>query len=177
MGNNEYLKHEILHSSVSNVASKKKTVLCLSLYVFLLVIISIVLYIIRKSKYDYKVQEAVSNYYNESNIVESFEFYYNEKCSDVICIVDEINNIDIGFITTFDEGKTFNYVMGIDDIDSKSYYAMQSPTSEYYIKVKLFDVKSEIPSSTNGKIIEICNDGKKAWLCFNNVKFTQNKIE
>lgn len=93
--------------------------------------------------YETQLCAALLEQYQKYNLIDYFNFYYNNEITDVFAIVeDENGRYDIGFVVTSDAGETFDFEIAVDDIEYGKSYVMDSATGTHSVIIDV-GVKSE----------------------------------
>lgn len=93
--------------------------------------------------YETQLCAALLEQYQKYNLIDYFNFYYNNEITDVFAIVeDENGRCDIGFVVTSDAGGTFDFEIAVDDIEYGKSYVIDSTTGTHSVIIDV-GVKSE----------------------------------
>ena len=93
--------------------------------------------------YEIQLCAALQEQYQKYNLIDYFNFYYNNEITDVFAIVeDENGRYDIGFVVTSDAGETFDFEIAVDDIEYVKSYVIDSATGTHSVIIDV-GVKSE----------------------------------
>ncbi len=113
--------------------------------------------------YETKLNVALQAQYDEYNLVDYFNLLHNNDVTDVFCIVeDEKDQCDIGFIVTYDDGNTFDFICAVNDIKQGGRYVVKSPTGMHSVAI---DIGLKSGTDYDNKVI-IAFDSSKVSIGF-----------
>ena len=143
--------------------ARRNRIITSTLFMVLAVFMVITFHMDTKNKeYEKDLNNALSQHYDQAEFVKYFNVKTNGQYIDALCVVDTKNGWDLVSIITYDEGKTSDIIILLENINTHQSYCIKSAVSEYYIGFQIYTSK---PKDTHlYYIVDFTYNDKNYWL-------------
>lgn len=122
------------------------------------------------SRYESKLNDAIAGSYDQAAFVKYFNLKKDGYDVEAICLIESGDRLDMASIVTYDNGKTSDLVMLVEEIEPNLYYCVKSTASGYYIGFQIYT--TEVKNKECYYTTEFIFNEKSYWLCVDYLETT-----
>lgn len=159
-------------------ASRQKRFKVIMVVYFVLCIILLAIHLLPSSAdesdlFEIKLNDAVSEAYENAEWLDYFNVRKDEEWVDSICIVQNGDQLDLTEVISSNEGETLDLAMVVENIQPDRYYCVKPPYGENYIG---FVLSTQPPSGQNLYHVRAFEHGGRTyWLLVDYIETTPQK--